>query len=527
MTALPPAQLLYRPFPSSAPEAPSAVFAEGEMLEFQQGQPESAIDVYTHLTHSRDPSIRAGAWLRLGRVNGKLGRTSDRRAAFRELSLIQDVQVAGTPADLVGHLELCDQPAAVRDGLRNGRWHLTQAQFAYSWSGLARCGGPSEPPPVMPAALVQAAVLAWKERTREPASHGQATVWSEGRPYFIAWRGTAAERTIVVSCPDVLLREAAPSGAAAALVDSDGRLLAGSKPPTARAAVRTSAESQLPWTLYVSRTAAAPDPGAIGRRRFLLLGMAVRFLFLLAGAYFMARVIRRENAVSRLQSDFVSAVSHEFRSPLTSMRQLSEMLALGRAPSDARRQRYYDMLVNETERLQRLVEKLLNFGGMEAGKRQYHFEALDTAPLVEHVAREFDQQISGSGRLIELHGAAAGCRIEADREAISIALRNLVDNALKYSPDQPTVWVEWGRENESVAIRVRDTGPGIPPAERKQIFNKFVRGTAAASAGVKGTGVGLAMVNHIVRAHGGEVRVTSEPGQGSTFTVLLPLARQA
>jgi len=212
---------------------------------------------------------------------------------------------------------------------------------------------------------------------------------------------------------------------------------------------------------------------------------------------------------------------------LTSMRQLSEILAFGRVPSEDRRQRYYETLVHETERLQRLVEKLLNFGGMEAGKRQYHFESLDTAPLVEHVAKEFERQIAGSGRLIELHGTASGCRIEADREALSIALRNLVDNALKYSPDFPTVWVEWERENESVAIRVRDRGPGIPASERKQIFHKFVRGSAATSGGVKGMGVGLSMVHHIVRAHGGEVRVASEPGQGSTFTLLLPAVRES
>jgi len=306
--------------------------------------------------------------------------------------------------------------------------------------------------------------------------------------------------------------------------------VAGRKDGTGRAAVRTSAESQLPWTLYVTRASQFKDAGTLARQRFLLFGMTVMVLFLLAGTYFIARVIRRENAVSRLQSDFVAAVSHEFRSPLTSMRQLSEILAFGRLPSEDRRQRYYETLVHETERLQRLVEKLLNFGGIEAGKRQYHFEPLDTAPFVEHVAKEFERQIAGSGRLIELHGPhgnKARCRIEADREALSIALRNLVDNALKYSPDNPTVWVEWERENESVAIRVRDKGVGIPASERKAIFHKFVRGSAAVSGAVKGTGVGLAMVHHIVTAHGGEIRVASEPGQGSTFTMLLPAVRES
>ena len=103
-----------------------------------------------------------------------------------------------------------------------------------------------------------------------------------------------------------------------------------------------------------------------------------------------------------------------------------------------------------------------------------------------------------------------------------MVIRNLVDNALKYSPDCPTVWVEWSRERDRVAIRVRDQGIGIPASERKAIFRKFVRGSAAAAADVKGSGVGLAMVRHIVAAHHGEILVASEPGCGSTFTILLP-----
>jgi signal transduction histidine kinase len=260
----------------------------------------------------------------------------------------------------------------------------------------------------------------------------------------------------------------------------------------------------------------------IARQRYLLLGTAVMVLFLITGTYFIARAIRREMEVSRMQSDFVSGVSHEFRSPLTSIRQLSEILALGRIPNEDRRQVYYDTLVRETARLQRLVEALLNFGRMEAGARQYRFEDLDAGAVVRRVVDEFEVQVAGQGRHIETRESGARCRIEADPEAISVALRNLVDNALKYSPNHPTIWVEWGIEGQHVAIRVRDRGAGIALAERKAIFRKFVRGSAAASANVKGSGVGLAMVRHIVAAHGGEITVESQPGAGSTFTMLLP-----
>jgi two-component system sensor histidine kinase SenX3 len=112
------------------------------------------------------------------------------------------------------------------------------------------------------------------------------------------------------------------------------------------------------------------------------------------------------------------------------------------------------------------------------------------------------------------------CPIDADPEAISVAVRNLVDNAIKYSPDCPTVWVGWSREDHKVAIRVRDQGVGVAASERRAIFRKFVRGTAATAANVRGSGVGL--VRHIVAAHGGMTTVDSEPGRGSTFTIFLP-----
>ena len=180
-------------------------------------------------------------------------------------------------------------------------------------------------------------------------------------------------------------------------------MVLGRRDRTERAAIRPAAESQLPWTLYVSGAPNPPGTGLPESQRFLLLGMGVMVLFLIAGTYFIARAIRREMEVSRMQSDFVSAVSHEFRSPLTSIRQLSEMLELGRVPSEDRRQVYYATLVRETQRLQRLVEALLNFGRMEAGARPYRFEEIETASLVHRVAGEFEAQLA-AGRRIELSG---------------------------------------------------------------------------------------------------------------------------
>src|SRR5262249_3384762 len=142
---------------------------------------------------------------------------------------------------------------------------------------------------------------------------------------------------------------------------------------------------------------------------------------------------------------------------------------------------------------------------------------MDAATLVKRVVAEFEP----NGR-IELIGNGDTCRIEADPEALSVALRNLVDNALKYSPENKPVWVEWSTESQFIAIRVRDKGAGIAEEQMQRIFQKFVPGRAASAGNVKGTGLGLAMVRHIVAAHGGQIQVASRSGEGSTFTMLLP-----
>jgi len=337
------------------------------------------------------------------------------------------------------------------------------------------------------------------------------------------WRGTPEQHAIFITKPASLLKPAqSDANLLFAMADPEGRIVAGERSSAGRTVTRASAETRLPWTLYVSSPQPVEDADLAASRRFLALGTSAIVLFLLLGAYFIARVIRREAEMLRMQSDFVSGVSHEFRSPLTSLRQLSEMLAEGRVQTAERRQVYYETLVKETTRLQRLIEGVLHFGRMEAGARQYRFERLDAASLVQRVVSEFEPQVSAQGRLIEAEGSTGSFPIQGDPEAISVALRNLVDNALKYSPGQPAVWVDVERQNGCVAIRVRDRGPGIAESERKAIFRKFVRGSAAKVTNTKGSGVGLTMVRHIVNAHGGEIAVESEPGQGSEFTMLLP-----
>ena len=163
---------------------------------------------------------------------------------------------------------------------------------------------------------------------------------------------------------------------------------------------------------------------------------------------------------------------------------------------------------------------------MEAGAREYDFELLEPAKLVRVVVDDFSQEISERGYRVEITDCDRLPAVRADQEALSRALWNLLDNAVKYSPHCRTIWVETAREDGQVAIRVRDQGLGVAPHEHRQIFKKFVRATSAKTAGARGTGLGLAMVQHIVSAHGGEVRVSNQPSGGSMFTMLLPPAKE-
>ncbi|HTG74454.1 MAG TPA: HAMP domain-containing sensor histidine kinase, partial [Terriglobia bacterium] len=227
-------------------------------------------------------------------------------------------------------------------------------------------------------------------------------------------------------------------------------------------------------------------------------------------------------AVAQLQSDFVSAVSHEFRTPLTSLKQFTDLLnESDELPSEERRT-FYQAQSRATQRLQRLVESLLDFARIEAGVRRDRRQDLQTAQFIREVVEEFRQEVPAKTFTFDSE-IDDGCGVvNADAEALARAIWNLLDNAVKYSGASRNIRVLAAAENGSVAISVRDCGLGIPQHEQNEIFRKFVRGAEARTRGIKGTGIGLAMVQHIVRDHGGAMRLESTPGVGSTFTILLP-----
>jgi signal transduction histidine kinase len=273
---------------------------------------------------------------------------------------------------------------------------------------------------------------------------------------------------------------------------------------------------------------ASPNTGPAGfttRRNLLEALLALVVLFTLAGGYFCLRTLRREFVLARMQSDFVSAVSHEFRTPLTSMSLITEALVDDRIPDPMRLRDSYQSLSRATQRLHRLVEDLLDFRRMESGAIEFRLQSIDAAQAVRKVTDEFRMEVEDRGFRVQVHaeGDANSARIRADESALGRALWNLLDNAAKYSGNSRDIAVSLARDGARVRVSVADGGLGIAREEQARLFTKFYRGAEARRSEIPGTGIGLAMVAQIAAAHGGGVSVISEPGHGSTFTMSLPI----
>jgi signal transduction histidine kinase len=253
---------------------------------------------------------------------------------------------------------------------------------------------------------------------------------------------------------------------------------------------------------------------------FLAIAMILGF-----GLVLTVRTVTRELELARMKSDFVSTVSHEFKSPLTSIHQVAEMLQRGRVPSEERRRRYYDVLLEQSSRLASLVTNVLDLARIEEG-RELHPETVDLEALVQGVVDATRHRVGHEGfRITSLMGEPRPC-VRADPDALGQAVSNLLDNAIRYSGEARDVQVTVGTDNGSAIVTVEDHGVGIPREEIGRVFDRFYRGRGELPRSIRGSGLGLALVKEIVEAHGGSVDATSEVGEGSTFRIKLPAHRE-
>jgi len=256
---------------------------------------------------------------------------------------------------------------------------------------------------------------------------------------------------------------------------------------------------------------------------FLILG--VLSVLMIGGLVLTYRSVNKQVALARLKSDFVSNVSHELRTPLALIRLYAETLELGRITKDEKKHEYYSIIRKESERLTALINNILDFSRIEAGRKEYDFRETDIAELVRNTLDSYRFQIEQQGFALEEQIDPGIPRVRVDREAIARALVNLVNNALKYSDNEKFLGVRLYRENAVLKLEVSDRGIGIERNEQARIFEKFYRTCAPLVHNTKGSGLGLSLVRHITHAHGGQVEVESTPGRGSKFTMSLPLAQ--
>ena len=266
---------------------------------------------------------------------------------------------------------------------------------------------------------------------------------------------------------------------------------------------------------------------ALGRswveRGFLTLG--VLSLLLVGGLMLTYRSVSKEVALARLKSDFVSNVSHELRTPLALIRLYAETLELGRIKGQTKVEEYYRIIRTESERLTALINNILDFSRIEAGRKEYDFRQTDVAELVRNTLDTYRAQIDEHGFTFEQSIDSSIPPVQVDREAIARSLVNLVNNALKYSDTEKFLGVKLYRADGVLKLEVVDHGIGIARNEQAKVFEKFYRAGNLLVHNTKGSGLGLSLVRHIAHAHGGEVEVESTPGRGSKFTLTLPLER--
>jgi signal transduction histidine kinase len=307
------------------------------------------------------------------------------------------------------------------------------------------------------------------------------------------------------------------------------RVLGGADPPRGPLALNAALAGNFPpWFIEFYRRPRNPYRSLLASSQSVYMYMFLAIATMLAfGLVLTVRAVTHELELARLKSDFVSTVSHEFKSPLTSILQLSEMLQTGRVPSEERRQWYYDVLVEQSARLSALVTNVLDLARIDEGRKEFRSEPLDLGELVENLVTTVRHRVGHEGFEVECHVQEPLPRIRGDAEALRQAVSNLLDNAVQYSGDARWIAVRVTVADGAVSVSVEDRGIGIPPDEVDKVFDRFHRGSGDVTRSVRGSGLGLTLVKEIVDAHGGTVDVTSRLGKGSTFRITLPAMTEA
>ncbi len=262
-------------------------------------------------------------------------------------------------------------------------------------------------------------------------------------------------------------------------------------------------------------------------RRLTTITLLVLLTVILgSGIFFLYRNIRREIQLSQAKSEFVSNVSHEIRTPLSLIGMFAETLDTGRVTTEEKKKEYYSIISKETIRLSKIVNRILNFSQMDANKKRFNFVPIQLNDLCKSILETYFYHFHEKGFEFNFEPAEDLGLINGDREAISEAIINLLDNAIKYSADKKHVTLRTGRDYNYRFVEVADKGIGIARRHHGEIFEQFFRAPTGDIHTTKGSGLGLTLVKKIMEAHHGHVTVESTPGKGSTFRLKFPVQKE-
>ncbi|HWQ53803.1 MAG TPA: ATP-binding protein [Bryobacteraceae bacterium] len=498
---------------------------EGERLEFVAGSAAAALPHYQRaLREAGEPGERAYARLLRARALEKTGRTAEALADFRvllavgqgihdeegvPLQLLAAERLAGAGADRTAVLE------ATQRALNGRQWLPPTACYTASIVGDK-----------LGAAELKAEVAARIRRTGQAL--GLEADYARLGLRDGVWVTYGEDPWLVSAVPGIMViavRAADVFGAFATQFTAAEPSISGLRFLTSGQTGGELLGESFPG-LKAAFTVTSDGVGLnreVLQRRFTYAVMLVVLCAALYGAYLLWRDLNREMQLAGLQAQFVSNVSHELKTPLTAIRMFAETLQMGRSRDAEAQTEYLDTIVSECERLSRLVDGVLTFSKMEQGKKTYRFRPVKLADSVRAAARAMEYPLRQHGFELRVDVDDALPPVRADHDAIEQAVLNLLSNAMKYSGERREIELRVLRINGDAAIQVRDYGLGIAAAEQGRIFEKFYRAATPENQHIPGTGLGLTLVAQIVRAHSGRVEVQSAPGEGSTFSIRLPL----
>ena len=470
-----------KPALQAAPRDPSpAEFADAERKEFAANQTEAALAAYRELAnaHRHEALALSG----VARCLAKLGRVDEARAVWRNLAseFADDRDQSHRPFGIVAAMEAGDTQG-LYDRIASGRWELSADQAEYFLNEL----DPKRTTPY----LDQFRFARELGEQFRPSGAGKPGEVESLR--FGSYRVFYREEGVVLS------------GFA---VNQD-------------------------WVEHTLRPQLERSLGFadFGKRDLKMYGAALAavFLILSAGVTLLWRDVSREARTNRIRADLVSSVSHELKTPITLIRLYGDTLLDREGLSSGERTEFYRIIVRESERLSRLVNQILTFSRIERGAQSYNFEEGDLREAIGGIVDDYREYLDRAGFTVERALAGPSAAVRFDATALSQAVTNLLDNAVKYSGASREIGVRLAAANGEVAFEVEDHGVGVPAAEQAKIFERFYRASNVNGNGKAGYGLGLFLVRHIMEAHGGRAEVESAPGQGSRFRLVFPAVSQS